>query len=177
MPYNVDAFSDAVKLLERHRRGDPLAFSALFARLATEIRRWAAANLKGPLRTNALDDVVQDYFLRLHRWPPSCLTGGDLRRWSRRALTSAIGDECRRKRPLCQPNDALDVVAAPVDNGWDDDLVKWLLARLTPIDRKVVYLRYWQGLSCADVAKELNATENAIWARCDRIRKKLRRAG
>ena len=48
------------------------------------------------------------------------------------------------------------------------------LARLPTKDREVISLAYWEDLTAAEIATVMSTTEEAIWTRLSRAKKKLR---
>ena len=66
--------------------------------------------------------------------------------------------------------------ALPLGGFTMDDLLEQALERMTPNDRQIVDLHYRAGLSRKEIAERLDLPIEAIHARCDRTRSRLREA-
>lgn len=88
-------------------------------------------------------------------------------RWRRRRFEPVLGDESDR-HPAPGPSGF-----AVVD---DRDDIARQLARLKPIQRAVLVLRYYDDLSEADVARELRMPVGTVKSTCSRALERLRSA-
>lgn len=151
-------------LLDRWRDGDQRAASALVARHAPALSRYAAS-------LGAWDEaaeVVQDTFVRAFDSLESFRRDASLRTWLFTILRRLVLDR-RRGAGRRDRLEALDVERA--DSGYDalDGIVAaetarrvtTAVARLTRMQREVFALRVSEGLSYREIADVLGSTEGA----------------
>lgn len=177
--------SDATdeELMARHVRGDATAFPLLHARWAAKLRNLF---VRGGLRGDDANDMVQQTFLQLHRARADFREGSSLRPWIytialnlRRQLT---------RRQLRKPEQPIDD-AEEVGRGLDDDEVdidaqldaqvdgrhlRAAMSRLPEAQREVIMLHWFEGLSFREVAAIVGATPVAVKVRAHRGYARLR---
>lgn len=131
----------------------------------------------------AVSDVLQDAYLNVYRSLERFRGASRYETWVYRIVVNAARSHLRRVRRVRARETALneaegvpvrlgDVVEAVDLVAQHIDVVA-LLARLGDADRELLTLRYLAGLSVAQVAAELGATENAIKVRLHRARRRL----
>jgi RNA polymerase sigma-70 factor, ECF subfamily len=132
------------------------------------------------LRSSAeAEDAAQEALLRAWR---SARTPEEIERpvaWLRRiARNEALRLKARQKRRQDEPlaNDALDELPGGAGANETDRLhVVELLAALPPADRRLLWLRYFEDLTQATVARRLGIPEGTVKVRLHRVRARLRR--
>lgn len=176
-----DAGDDA--LVAAARSGSEDAFAHIVRRHERALRSYAARLLRGTGHDPA--DVVQDVFIRAH----AALTSGDQRELALRAwlyrLTRNRAIDMLRSPPAPVSLSADD--APPVPDRADDPVTLIArrarvaaivrdLAQLPVPQREALLLRELEGLSHADVARELEVSEAASRKLVGRARENLSRA-
>ncbi|MDM4764401.1 RNA polymerase sigma factor [Galbitalea sp. SE-J8] len=91
---------------------------------------------------------------------------------------NVIGNEYRRQ---AREHARIEHFAALLDLEASDDeaellSVRLAVAQLSPSERELVYLTYWEDLPASTVAEVLDCMPGTIWVRLSRIRTKLRAA-
>jgi RNA polymerase sigma-70 factor, ECF subfamily len=127
----------------------------------------------------AAEDLTQDVFVGLLRYPDRF----DPARGTLRAFLLGIARNLALKRwraehrfePL---DDETVVVAEPVDleRGEVGDIVGRAVRALPPLQREVVILVEYEGLTLAEVARAVDAEVGTVKSRLHRARENLRRA-
>lgn len=135
------------------RAGDHEAFSTLAASVVDRLYATAVLILRD--HTQA-EDATQETIIRAWRDLPSLRDPDRFDAWIRRVLVNACRDEGRRQRrrsaevallPVHQPT--VSDASAGVESR---DALERAFRRLTADHREVVVLRYFRGLSLAEVA-------------------------
>jgi RNA polymerase sigma factor (sigma-70 family) len=167
-----------VELLEHHRNGDEQAFAELVRRhigwvFGVARRRVGDAHLA--------EDVAQAVFVLLHRKLPKFPSDAAMMSWlhrtARYATDVAVRSEKRRRR---HETEAAMMHAQSIDpdpnSEWAElaPLLDELIGRLNRTDREAVLLRYFRGMSFAEVGDALGSSEEAARKRVDRAIARLR---
>lgn len=162
--------------MERFCTGDAHAFDALFSRYAAPVRGY----LQRVCGNAAMaEDLVQATFLSLVRGRGRFIRGNLFKPWLYAIATNAARDVLRRKRPeelTAEGELPRDAAAEPValkDAGLER-AVRDALAQLPANQREVIVLHRFEGLSMAEVAAALGASESAVKVRAHRGYEKLR---
>jgi len=125
----------------------------------------------------AAEDVAQDVFVALLRYPDRF----DPSRATLRAFLLGIARNLVlkrwRKEHRLEPLDD-EVVAEPVDLGRGEvgDMVGRAVRALRPLQREVVILAEYEGMTLAEVARAVDADVGTVKSRLHRARENLRRA-
>ena len=125
----------------------------------------------------AAEDITQDVFVALlrdrSRFDPS--------RGSLRALLLGIArnlalKRCRSEHRLDQlDDDAMGTVTVDLDRGPIGEVVGHAVQALVPLQREVVILAEYEGLTLAEIAAAVSADVGTVKARLHRARENLRR--
>jgi RNA polymerase sigma-70 factor (ECF subfamily) len=123
------------------------------------------------------EELVQEAFARVWASPRTPSSEPDFRRWLYRTISNLARDYHRRrllesKLRFWSPPE-IDPVEEVVHRAEDRDLLQQVLA-LPLKDRQAIYLRYFDGLSFAEVAEVMGTTESAARVRVHRALKELR---
>ena len=151
-------------LVARWRQGDQRAASALVARHAPALARYAASQGVG----EGCEDLVQDTFVRAFRALEGFRGDSSLRTWLFTIMRRLVIDARRagrleRRRVAAEPEEpvtsfgALDAIVAAETEA----RVRDALATLTPTQREVFTLRVAEGLSYKEIAQIAGTTEGA----------------
>ena len=148
-------------------------FQAAFDEHKDAVYRFAW-RMSGPA---AADDITQDVFVALLRQPERF----DPSRGTLRAFLLGIARNLAlkrwRKEQRFEPLDE-DAMAAEVvdfDNGDVSEMVGRAVRALGPLQREVVILAEYEGLTLAEIAHAVDADVGTVKSRLHRAREKLRR--
>lgn len=153
-----------LELIARWQAGDERAASALVARHASALARFAAASGE----RNEVDELVQDTFVRAFNSLDGFRGESSFRTWlftiERRLLVDRRRAEKRRRdRVEIQEDDAtteydsLDSVVADET----ERRMRQAVTRLSPTQKEVFTLRVAEGLSYKEIAAAVGTTEGA----------------
>lgn len=167
-----------VELLEQHRAGDDQAFAELVRRHIGWVFGVARRRVKD---AHVAEDVAQAVFVLLHRKQPKFPNDRAMMRWlhrtARYATEVAVRNERRRRHreteaAMMQPRST----DPDITNEWEElaPILDELIGKLSRADREAVLLRYFRGMSFAEVGKELGTSEEAARKRVDRAIVRLR---
>lgn len=166
------------ELVARTRAGEPDAFGTLVARYYDACWRFAYHMLGE--RADA-EDVVQDAFLRAYLAIGRYDERDQFRGWLFRILTNqcrnAQTSRGRRTRRFVQDDVALDSAPAPVtglSTGVEDAALIKALAKLDPLQREALLLKYAEGLEYSEMSAMTGAGESALKMRVKRGSERLR---
>jgi RNA polymerase sigma-70 factor (ECF subfamily) len=175
MPDTTTSLPD-VELVERARAGDRTAFEVLLRRHDDRMRGLAYRLLAD---RHAMDDALQEAYLKAYRALPRFRAGSDFGTWLYRISYNACIDEIRRRKrsPLAKEEPVEPVSAAPGPDRVVSaaETVRLALARL-PIDQRVtVVLVDGEGFDHLAAAKILGVAPGTVASRLHRARAELRR--
>jgi RNA polymerase sigma-70 factor (ECF subfamily) len=186
LPTQPDAAIDVPPLAERFAAGEPTAFDELVAihqpRIARTVFRLTAWGRRGDV-----EDIVQEVFLAALTHRQRFRGSASLSTW----LTAIAVNKCRSHvrrvsvlwRRFSQPSSKEPEAAGCMHSG-DDTLssketaarVRSAVAALSPRDREVVVLRYFEHLSPGEIATLTRQSKNAVEVRLHRARARLAEA-
>ncbi len=182
----VQAGPDDQALVRRSLDGDERAFALLVTRYSGALYRLSWRMLRNEEEAR---DAVQEVFLRVHRAMGSFDQRRKFSTWILRITTNHCIDRIRRRRlkTLSIDVDATDDDRAPIilvddrptpeaDYGRTSlqELLDGLVARLPPIYRAVVELRYKQELAYEEIAEVLQIPLGTVKARLHRAHRHLK---
>jgi RNA polymerase sigma factor (TIGR02999 family) len=168
---NMDAFGD---LLSRAHAGDEVARERLFAVAYHDLRAQARRQLRDGGRSTLLNTtaLVHESFLRFQR--AGKLLGserGQFFSYAARVMRAVIVDFARRRQAERRGGDAVHMplntqLAESVHAGEDhviriNDAIEDLLARDASL-AKVVEMRYFAGMTEAEIADVLGVTDRTV---------------
>jgi RNA polymerase sigma factor (sigma-70 family) len=155
---------------ERRRR-----FDALFASYSSDIVAYCG------WRAGASDaqDAVAEVFLTAWRRLDEVPEGDAARVWLYATARRVIANQRRstRRRFALQERLALEAASAPQASTSDQEeeaLVYEALHRLGPLDREVLLLAEWEGLSPAQIAAVIDCLTVTVRGRLHRARRRFR---
>ena len=150
-------------------------FQAVFDEHKDAVYRFAWRMAGSP---SAAEDVTQDVFMALLRHPRRF----DASRGTLRAFLLGVARNLVLKRWRAEhryePLDDEAMPAAPVDLGHGEvgDIVGRAVQALVPLQREVVILAEYEGLTLAEIAHAVGADVGTVKSRLHRARENLRRA-
>lgn len=172
-------------LMDRYARGEDAAFARLHATLGPRLLGFLT-RLCGS--THRAQDLTQETFLRMHRARGSFSAGAAVVPWAMAIARNAFRDELRRGKHREVLDDDAEhgpVVTARASTATSEELaiagdaartVQQVLERLPVTQREAFVLLRFEGLSVAEAAEVLDATETAVKLRAFRAYESLRAA-
>lgn len=164
------------ELVARARTGDDTAFGLLLRRHDSAMRRLAFRLLAD---ATAMDDVLQDAYLRAFRALPGFRQGAQFGSWLYRITYNACIDELRRarRRPLAMadPPERATARPSPERAVTATELVRSALAALPADQRVAVVLVDGEGFDNRSAARILGVPAGTVASRLSRARGQLRR--
>jgi RNA polymerase sigma-70 factor (ECF subfamily) len=129
---------------------------------------------------HAADDIFQQVVLAALEDRDRFREPGHVLSWALRAARHRAIDLARRRRVLSLPDEVLDLLETewsdPSGPGWSDQMeaLHRCVSRLTEPARRLLQLRYAEGLSASIMAGKLRRTPDAIYQSLSRIHRALR---
>jgi RNA polymerase sigma factor (sigma-70 family) len=153
------------------RSGDARALEELLRALAGELMPLASALTAG---SGEADSLVGDTISRVYERIDQLHEDGAILPWARRILVHRFLDQ--RRWSLQKRNCSIESVEvpAPVPPGPEVLDLRQAVSRLSPEDRALLVLHYWQGLSIDECAAELGVPTGTAKSRLNRALTRLR---
>jgi RNA polymerase sigma-70 factor (ECF subfamily) len=166
-----DAAGGEARLIRSSLAGEEDAFAALVRRHQARVFRLAGRFFR---RSQDVEDVAQDTFLRAWRKLPTYRAEAPFEHWLTRLCLRCVYDRLRRRVHEEQSVGEAEMQAPAVDP--DARLeVERLLARLSAADRFLLTLLEGEGWTVAEIAARLGWSQANVKVRAHRARKRLRR--
>jgi RNA polymerase sigma-70 factor (ECF subfamily) len=158
---------DDRELVERARDGDGAAFGQLYDRYVADVFRYLRLRLDD---AQLAEDLTQDVFLASYRALGEFRWQGHFRPWLLRCAHNRLVNHYRTSgRRVAEAELPDDDGPAPLasegqdlelglDLSLDIEAVRGALARLTPLQREVIVLRFGNELSVAETAEVMGRT-------------------
>ncbi len=165
-------------LIERANEGDQAAFGTLVERYQNAVYNLAYRMLGSP---EEAEDAAQEIFVRIYRQLARYDPERKFSTWVLTIATNYCIDQLRRRRMQLVPLENIIPWARAREAGPEGealsresrDEVQRLLRELPEKYRAVLVLRYWQDLSCAEIADILKLPEGTVKTQLHRARKAL----
>lgn len=153
------------------RAGDTRALEDVVRALASELMPLASALTGG---SGEADALVGDTVSRVYERLGQLREDGKVLPWARRMLVRRFLDQ--RRWSLRRPQCSIEGIQVEIPLGTGPELVdlRQSVARLPRQDRALLVLHYWQGLSIAECARELDVPEGTAKSRINRALGRLR---
>jgi RNA polymerase sigma-70 factor (ECF subfamily) len=178
-PEAAAAETDEALMLRYRDRDDERAFEALFMRYAGRLQ--AFFSRFGDRAASDAGDLLQKTFLQLHRARKDYEPGRPVRPWLYTIALNVRREEGRsrmRSREVAldlQDPGVREPSVEPQVSSASDRLLRRALGELSEIQREVITLHYFEGLSFPEIAEMLGATVSAVKVRAHRAYGELRR--
>ena len=184
----MEGSASLTTLLHRAEEGDAEAANQLFAAMYSDLRRLARAQLGGRRRNTLLDtsSLVHESYLRFARSGPLCLQDRVcFLRWASCVMRSVIVDMARRRMAHRRGGGfrcttLTTGIAASVQSGETEILgVHEALDNIAVHDSrmaKVVEMRYFGGMTEAEIAQAMDVNERTVRRDWEKARLFLREA-
>lgn len=162
------ANSDAEQMIQRARRGDEQAISALYEMHADAIYRYVLYRV--PTAEDA-EDLTGEVFLKMVEGLPKYqLTGVPFEAWLYRIAAARIADFYRRRKRRPQaalPDTLADHIALPEDqlqHNQEIETLRGILTQFNADEQTILILRFVERKSHQEVAAALGKSANAVKA-------------
>lgn len=167
------------ELVELARQGDVDAFTTLVER-----HRHVALRVAYAITPADAEDAVQEAFVKAHHALPRFRTGAAFRPWVLRIVANEARNQRRRSSrqtdlAVRQAGRAGDWSATPEEAGVGEDDRRRLAAAVSALpdrDREAIALRWFAGLSEAEMAVALGCRPGTVKSRLSRALDRLRTA-
>jgi RNA polymerase sigma-70 factor (ECF subfamily) len=170
------------ELVVRVRQGDLEALGELYDRYRTQVFRTALAITRN---RETAEDILQEVFLKLHRYAERIDTSLSLAPWLYRVTANLCYTHfSRQNRWLTALEDAIENVVAPpsrtspelrYERGELQHVVQQAIDLLSPSQKIVIVLHYLTDLSLKEIADILEVPEGTVKSRLYYGRENLRR--
>jgi RNA polymerase sigma-70 factor (ECF subfamily) len=144
---------------------------------------WRAVGNRG-VPTAAMDDVVQEVFLVVHRKLPEFEGRSSIRTWLSAIVRRVVSDHVKKLGNRATAEEALDDhpipgeedPAADLDRRAAVELVDRLLEKMNDVQREVFVLYELEQLTTREIAELTDVNENTVQTRLKAARKAFQRA-
>ncbi len=155
------------ELVRRAQDGDADAFAALYEEYAPQVQRFLARRLHGS--ADVAEDLTADIFVKvLHKLDRYDDRGQPFAAWLFRLARNHFVDYLRSlpRQSVGSIDEAAELRApraeASIVQMLDRHTIEGALARLTPIQREAVSLRFLDGKRVTEVAAIMGRTEDSV---------------
>ena len=167
------------EILKGSREHFDLLYEAYFPR----VYRFALKRLKDP---GEAEDVTQEVFITVYGGLASYQGDSSLLVWIFGITRNKVNRRFRQARPRMESLEATDTLAVTADESLADRTVdarrllercEWVILNdLTPLQRRIFYLKHLQQQPIRAIARALGKSEDAIKANLYRMRRTIARA-
>ena len=153
----------------------PHEFERLFRESYSEVYNFVYYSI---LNEQATEDVVAEAFLRAARYFDRFdSTRAKFTTWVKSIARNCIIDYYRKRQPTSSIDEVPESAFASNEDFATDvenaDLATRLLAILGEDERRLVYLKYYEGLRNIDIANQLDLNESTVASRLHRALRKM----
>jgi len=169
----TSSYDEDLVLVERFLSGDESAFEGIYAKYYDKVYSIACGVL---IDQDEAKDAVQEIFTLVYRHIGRFDRRARFSTWLFRVAVNRSIQEARRHRHRWRhvELDEATAVAATEEPDTTDPRVQATLAHLTPNDRALLVLFYWEELSLQEIAESLGCNVNAAKTRLYRARERFR---
>lgn len=172
-PFQAATSDEDSVLITRFLSGDEGAFSAIYSRYHDKVFSIARGILLYP---EDAADAVQEIFTLVYRNLVRFDRRSRFSTWLFRVAVNRSIQEARRTRRHRHGELNETLAQTEIEDDGSDPRVSAALARLSPGDRAVLALFYWEELSLTDIGASLGCAPNAAKTRLYRARERFRAA-
>jgi RNA polymerase sigma-70 factor (ECF subfamily) len=166
---------EAARAVARAKQGDRAAIRFLYLRYSGNVYGYARSIVRND---HDAEDVVQQVFTRML----TAIQNYEQRSvpfsaWLLRITHNMAIDYLRRRMPVCEDPERAVVEDRPeFETGQLRGALREALAELPEVQREIVVLRHFGGLSPGEIAARLGRTEDSIHGLHHRARRTLKRS-
>jgi len=167
------SFDEDLVLVERFLAGDARAFEELYSKYYEKVFAIARGVL---MDSDEAADAVQEVFTLVYRHLHRFDKRSRFSTWLFRVAVNRSIQEARRNRYRSRTVALTEAAGriAPEEPDTADPRVQAILAKLSPADRALLVLFYWEELSLQDIADSIGCGVNAAKTRLYRARERFR---
>lgn len=167
------SFDEDLVLVERFLNGDARAFEELYAKYYEKVFAIARGVL---MDSDEAADAVQEVFTLVYRHLARFDKRSRFSTWLFRVAVNRSIQEARRNRYRSRTVALTEASAriAPEEPDSTDPKIQATMAKLSPADRALLVLFYWEELSLQDIADSIGCGVNAAKTRLYRARERFR---
>jgi RNA polymerase sigma-70 factor, ECF subfamily len=169
LPYDEDAV-----LVERFLAGHHDAFDILYSRYYARVFSLSRGIL---IDTEEATDATQEIFALVYRNLPKFNRASKFSTWLFRISVNRSIQESRKRRFKHKHVELTEALEKPAPNEPSADSDPWVqtcMEQLSPPDRAIITLFYWQELSLNEIADSMSINLNAAKTRLYRARERFR---
>ena len=166
---------EVARAVARAKQGDRAAIRFLYLRYSGNVYGYARSIVRND---HDAEDVVQQVFTRML----TAIQNYEQRSvpfsaWLLRITHNMAIDYLRRRTPVCEdPERAVVEERTEFEAGQLRGALREALAELPEVQREIVVLRHFSGLSPGEIAERMGRTEDSIHGLHHRARRSLKRA-
>jgi RNA polymerase sigma-70 factor (ECF subfamily) len=167
------SFDEDIVLVERFLAGDSTAFETLYARYYDKVFAIARGLL---LDSDEAADAVQEIFRLVYRHLSRFDRRSRFSTWLFRVSVNRSIQEARKAKHRHRQVELNEAVSqtAPEEFDTSDPRIQAAMVRLSPTDRALLTLFYWEEHSLQEIADSLGCGVNAAKTRLYRARERFR---
>jgi len=179
--------TDVDQAMDRYARGDDAAFARVFSGLSPRLRAFLRRLAGSP---ELAEDLLQETFLRIHRARGSFGSGAAALPWAYAIARNCFLDHYRSKRgrrereiPTGPDDQPIEPAAGPDASAEEAAIARQLaevvqreLGKMTVARREAFVLLRFEGMSVAEAAAVVGATEGAVKLRAFHAYQAIRKA-
>lgn len=168
------AYDEDIRLVERFLAGDESAFHQIYTRFYGKVHHIAQGVL---LDAEEAADATQEIFTLVYRNLGRFDKRSRLSTWIYRIAVNRSIQHGRasRFRYRFVELDHAQHLAGENGHAMSDPVVAQAMSQLSPSDRAILLLFYWDDLSLSEIAESLGCNENAAKTRLFRARERFRK--
>lgn len=173
-PGKATAFDEDVVALDRVIAGDKDAFQIIYEKYHDKVQAIARGILLDP---DEASDVVQEIFTLIYRHCRRFDRRSRFSTWVYRVAVNRSTQQARRNRfkrlwvPMSDTFDRAEPEQTPVST---DPKIDRALAKLSPSDRAILTLFYWDELNLTEIGEAMECSANAAKTRLFRARERFK---
>ncbi|WP_448376983.1 RNA polymerase sigma factor [Fervidobacterium sp.] len=179
-------WSDEKELIKLLAKGNEEAYRYIYRRYAPKI----GALAKGYLGSDDVDDIIQEVFLRIHKSIKKFRGDSKLSTWIYKITINVCNNVYKKLKnrdtlvdfsetnnnddEYCYQHSTEEDVQKNVINEIEIDILRKALAKLSPEDRTILYMKEVDGLTYAEIGKILDKPEGTIKSKLHYIKELLK---
>ena len=128
----------------------------------------------------ALEDLVQETFLKVWQGLPMFQFKSSVKTWVYRVAINTSVDYLRRKQKIAELKPALTATGeAPSEHLWGEtrqnqEVIQWALQQIEPEARSILTLHYFEELKLEEIAEILQIPNGTVKSRLSTARQRLK---
>lgn len=154
-----------------YQQGEYTAFTELYDRHAGRVYGYLRARLSEEAEAA---DILQNVFLKLHENRRRYNGRFPFLPWLFTIARNLLIDHWRKHKAIPVEAETFEALPSPEPGADEEVLVRQALEQLSPDDRRLIELRFDEGLSFSDLARRLGISDDSARKRVSRLFRRLR---